>query len=114
MSNALCAMRVATHFTTFKMTTFYTVIPEGLILAVRVLPGAHRCGIQGVWNETHLKIALMAPAVDGKANQALTQFLKETLNVRAADIEITTGGKARCKILKIKTKTPDALINLLK
>lgn len=106
-------MHVATHSITFKMGEFVRIVSEGLIVAVRVLPNAKRCGIQGIWNNTHLKIALPAPAVDGKANESLIQFLKEILCIRVNDIEIKSGYKARCKTIQIKTNTPEALISSL-
>lgn len=106
-------MRVVTHSITFKMGEFFRIVSGGLIVSVRVLPNAKRCGIQGIWNNTHLKIALPAPAIDGKANESLIQFLKETLCIRVGDIQITAGHKARCKTIQIKTDMPEALISIL-
>lgn len=90
--------------------SFYTLTSDGLILAVRVTPNARRTGVEGIWNETHLKIALNAPAVDGQANEALIYFLKEKFGLRKSDIEITSGQTARYKIIKIKSTDPKSLI----
>lgn len=94
--------------------SFYTVKPESLLLSVRVTPNARREGIEGLWNDTHLKIALTAPAVDGKANEALIAFLAPYLQVRKTDITLLSGQTARYKILKITSVHPDALIPLIK
>ena len=71
-------------------------------LSVRVTPGARRNAFDGLWNETHLKVALQAPAVDGKANEALIDFLSETLEVKKKNIFIVTGQTPRCKLIVIE------------
>lgn len=74
----------------------------GYTLAVRVLPNARRTGIAGVWNGAAVKIALSAPAVDGKANEALTAFLAEALDVRKSAITLLFGQTGRDKRLFIQ------------
>ena len=64
------------------MPQIISVKENGISLSVRVLPGAKRSAFDGVWNDSHIKIALQAPAVDGKANEALIDFLSENLKVR--------------------------------
>ncbi len=71
-------------------------------LSVRVTPGARRNAFDGLWNGTHLKVALQAPAVDGKANEALIDFLSETLEVKKKNIFIVTGQTSRCKLIVIE------------
>ncbi len=71
-------------------------------LSVRVTPGARRNAFDGLWNGTHLKVALQAPAVDGKANEALIDFLSETLEVKKKNIFIVTGQTSRCKLILIE------------
>ena len=57
-------------------------------LSVRVTPNAKRSAVEGLWNDTHIRIALQAPAVDGKANEALIDFLSKNLEVRKKNISI--------------------------
>ena len=47
------------------------------------------------------KVHLTAPAVDGKANEALARFLAEHYQVRKSQIEITKGLKSRHKVIII-------------
>ncbi|HNV24550.1 MAG TPA: DUF167 domain-containing protein, partial [Candidatus Omnitrophota bacterium] len=47
------------------------------------------------------KIYLTAPAVEGKANDALIAFLSEHFKVRKRAIEITKGLKSRYKTITI-------------
>lgn len=77
---------------------------NGLYLSVRVQPGAKRSSFDGVWNDTHIKIALQAPAVDGKANEALIDFLSENLKIKKKQIFIVTGQTSRCKVILIEVK----------
>ncbi|MBO5997306.1 MAG: YggU family protein [Alphaproteobacteria bacterium] len=75
---------------------------KGIRLSVRVTPGAKRNAFDGMWNGTHLKISLQAPAVDGKANEALIDFLSEMLDVKKKNIFIVTGQTSRCKVVLIE------------
>ena len=54
--------------------------PEGVILPVKVVPGASRDRIAGVLGD-RLKIATSAPPEKGKANAAIAKFLARLLNV---------------------------------
>ena len=53
----------------------------GVTLAVRAQPGAKRTAIGGIYGEgatAQLKIAVQAPPLEGRANDALIAFLAET------------------------------------
>ena len=71
-------------------------------LQIRVIPNAKRSAWVGKWNETYYKIALHAPAVDGKANKALIDFLSETLNLPKKMFSIVSGQTNRCKVIEIQ------------
>ena len=54
----------------------------GVTFAVRVQPGAKKTAITGVYGEGEsaaLKVALAAPPIDGRANEALVGFFAELL-----------------------------------
>ena len=70
-------------------------------LQVRVLPNAKHVGWAGKWNDTHYKIALRAPAVDGKANEALIEFLADYFKLPKRAFAIISGQTNRCKIIEI-------------
>ena len=82
-------------------------------LQIRVLPNAKRDGWSGMWNETHYKVALRAPAVDGKANEALIEFLADFFKLPKRNFIIVQGQTARCKVVEICEITAEKL-NLLK
>jgi hypothetical protein len=52
-----------------------------------------------------VKIALTAPPVDGKANEALIAFLAEALRLPRARIAIIAGLTSRAKTLRITGKS---------
>jgi uncharacterized protein (TIGR00251 family) len=89
---------------------------EGCTLAVRVQPGAKRTAILGVYGEgeqAQLKIALQAPPVDGRANEALIEFLAQLAGVPKSSVTILTGHSSRTKVYAIKAKAGKAVCEKL-
>ena len=74
---------------------------RGAALAIRVTPRARRNEIVEVLADQTIKIRLTAPPVEGKANQALIEFLAKVLEVPEAKIEIVAGGTGRDKLVSI-------------
>jgi uncharacterized protein (TIGR00251 family) len=83
---------------------FTNDVADGCTLAVRVHPGARKNGVTGVHADA-LKIALTAPPVDGKANEALIAFLAEALRLPRARIAIVAGITSRAKTVRITGKS---------
>ena len=71
------------------------------VLQIRLSPGAKRCGVEGLWNNTHWKIAVKERAVDGRANQALIDFLSDELKIPKKMIQITADHTNRLKRVEI-------------
>lgn len=44
---------------------------------------------------------LTAPPVEGKANQALREFLAQRLDLRSSQVQIRVGDKSRTKIVAV-------------
>ena len=78
----------------------------GVTLAVRALPGAKKkTGILGVYCEgekARLKIAVRAPAIDGRANMALVEFLAETFGLAKNQVEIVSRQLSRSKVFLLR------------
>ncbi|WP_245546703.1 DUF167 domain-containing protein [Leeia oryzae] len=82
-------------------------------LTLYIQPGAKKSGIVGLHGEA-LKIRLAAPPVEGKANQALIQFLSSILDIPKQSVELVTGETNRNKRVVIHTlTTPDIAARLL-
>jgi len=76
-------------------------VAGGVTIAVRAQPGAKKTAITGVYGEgaaTQLKVAVQAPAVEGRANSALVVFLAETFDLPKNRVELVGGELSRSKI----------------
>jgi uncharacterized protein (TIGR00251 family) len=69
---------------------------NALILEVHVQPGASRSEFAGRHGD-RIKIRLAARAADGKANEALVEFLAEHFKVPKRNVRIVSGIKSRQK-----------------
>ena len=93
---------------------FYSRNKNELILTVRVSPNARRSGFDGLWNDA-LRVALFAPPVDGKANEALIDFLADFFDLRKSAIKILSGATSRMKRVLLSFPTEaDALSGITK
>jgi uncharacterized protein (TIGR00251 family) len=77
-------------------------------LKIRLQPRAAREGIDGMHGDS-IKIRVTAPALEGKANTALTRLIAKKLKIAASNIEIIAGLHSREKLLRISGITPAAL-----
>ena len=73
----------------------------GVALTIRVTTRASKNELQEVQDDGTLKIRIKAAPVEGKANQQLTEFLSDLLNVPKSSIEIISGLSARNKLVTI-------------
>ena len=80
--------------------------PQGLLLRLRVQPGASRDASEGTATladgQTVLKVRLSAPPEDGKANAALVRLLAKTLKLPKSRLRLVAGETARRKTLLIE------------
>ena len=77
-----------------------------MILELHVQPGASRSEFAGKHGE-RIKVRLAARAVDGKANQALIEFLAQHYNVPKRSVRIESGLKSRQKRVVIDAPAPE-------
>ncbi|MEO8736797.1 MAG: DUF167 domain-containing protein [Edaphobacter sp.] len=84
--------------------TFAQDVGDGCTLAIRVRPGARKNDIAGI-HAGAVKISLTAPPVDGRANEALIEFIAELLRIPRARVSILTGVSSRMKLLRITGKS---------
>jgi uncharacterized protein (TIGR00251 family) len=68
--------------------------------AVKVHPRANKDAITGEVGDA-LKVALNAPPVDGKANDACVRFLAEILRVPRSSVTIAAGETNRNKLIRV-------------
>ncbi len=73
----------------------------GAAIAVRVTPRMAKNEIYEILDDGTVKIRLTAPPVDGKANQALLEFLSKVLQVNTSNLEIIAGLTGRDKLVTV-------------
>ena len=81
---------------------------EAVLLSLHIQPGAKKTAVVGLHGEA-LKIRLAAPPVDGKANQALVEFLAASLRVTKSRIDLVSGVSSRTKRIRITGVTAAAV-----
>lgn len=79
---------------------------DGTRIQVRAIPRGHRSQVVSI-EEEEVVIRLAAPPVDGKANQALIDFLSQTLAIRKSAISMLSGEKSRHKALLVSGLGPN-------
>ncbi len=78
-------------------------MPEQLLIEIRVRPNSSRNKVGGIaGNPPRLIVAVQAPAVDGKANEAVLKELAKAFDCRARDFTIIFGELGRDKRLLVQ------------
>jgi len=78
---------------------------EGVTIAVRAQPGARKTAITGIYGEgqnARLKIAVQAPPVEGRANEALIAFLADVFSMPRMSVELISGELSRSKVFLLR------------
>jgi hypothetical protein len=86
---------------------------SGASFDVKLHPRARKNAITGTLGDA-LKVSLTTPPVEGRANQALIEFLAEVLSVPRSSITIAAGQKGRLKVIAVAGLSPESLGNRLK
>ena len=77
-------------------------MPEQLLIEIRVRPNSSRNKVGGIAGDPpRLIVAVQAPAVDGKANEAVIKELAKAFDCRARDFTIVFGELGRDKRLLV-------------
>ncbi len=69
-------------------------------LELKTIPNAPRDEVVG-WLGTALKVKVHAPALEGRANDALLEFLAGELGVPRRTVTLVRGDKSRQKVIRI-------------
>ncbi len=78
--------------------------PAGAVFDVKLHPRAKKNAITGEVGGA-LKVALTAPPVEGKANNACIKFLSEVLDVPRSAVTIAAGETGRQKVIRVQGRT---------
>ena len=82
------------------MSSFARRVGDCIRLSIRLQPRSSRNEIAGLQGD-RLKIRITAPPVEGMANEALIEFLSESLNISRRNVCIVSGHSSRNKIVEV-------------
>jgi len=82
-------------------------------LELKVIPHAPRDEIAG-WLGGALKVKLRAPALEGRANDALTEFLAARLGLPRRAVVLMRGDRSPRKLVRISGMTADQVTQRLR
>jgi len=86
-----------------SIATYNEVMEGAITVEIRVRPNSSRNRVHGTAGEPpRLIVAVQAPAVDGKANHAVTKEIAAAFGVRPREVAIVFGELARDKRIQIR------------
>ncbi len=90
---------------------WYQLKGDCITLALHVQPGAKKTQLAGLHGES-LKIRLAAPPVEGRANEALLEFIAGLFEVPVRNVQLIQGAQSRQKRVEIcgSRVTPASLL----
>ncbi len=75
-------------------------------LVIKAIPNAPRNAVVG-WLGDALKVKVHAPALEGRANDELCEFIADTLGLPRRAVTVAIGDKSRQKVFSIDGLTLD-------
>lgn len=85
-----------------------TALPAGIRLALQISANAKQSGPIEILDDV-LKLRLQAPALEGRANEALIRYLADLFKLPKAAIRITHGLSSKRKLIEIAA--PDLMVD---
>jgi hypothetical protein len=86
---------------------------SGVSFTVRLQPKAKKTALVAELDGA-LKVAVTAPPIEGRANEALIRFLAELLKVARSSVTIAAGASSRNKVIRIEGLTAEQVRSRLK
>jgi uncharacterized protein (TIGR00251 family) len=81
---------------------FITHTEDGILINLRVSPGAKRTSIEGPYGESAIRLRVAAPPVDGKANAEVERFMAGLLGTPRSDVAVVRGALSRDKVVLVR------------
>lgn len=81
---------------------------SGASIQVRIHPRAKKNAITGEIGDA-LKIALTAPPIEGRANEACVEFFAKLLKVPRSSVTIASGLSSRNKVIRVAGVTGQSI-----
>lgn len=108
----LAAALAGEHGKKSVLTMWHQRKGDAITLALYVQPGAKHNEVTGLHGDA-LKIRLVAPPIEGRANEALLRFIASTFKVPLRNVELKQGAQSRHKLVLINGSTikPESLLD---
>jgi uncharacterized protein len=87
---------------------FLSVQDDAVLLSIKVQPRAKRNELAGLLG-SELKVRVTAPPVDSAANEAVLEFLAETLGIPPRQVTLVRGRTSTHKMIRIDGLAADAV-----
>ncbi len=81
---------------------YSTATRDGILLNLRVSPGAKHSAIGGPYGESAFKLKVAAPPAEGKANAEAERFLAELLGIPRSNVTVVRGASSRDKTVRVR------------
>ncbi len=92
---------------------FITRTRDGILLNIRVSPGAKRTSIEGPYGESAIRLRVAAPPVAGKANAEVETFLAKLLGTPRSNVTVVRGASSRDKVVLLRSPGPEETQEIL-
>ena len=89
----------------------YSEDSESITFTVRVIPRASKSEVVGEFDES-LKVKIVAPPVDGAANDEVVKLIAKAFGRPRADVEILSGHTSRTKRVCVTGGSAKRLLEL--
>src|SRR5574344_2250860 len=84
---------------------------EDLIIRIKLVPNSSKNDI--FYEENLLKVKIMAPPIENKANKALVEFLSKKFKLAKSNIQIIKGEKSKEKTILLKNFDQQTVTKIL-
>lgn len=91
----------------------FETVGGAVVLRVHVQPGARRPGLAGRHGDA-VKLRVTAPAVEGRANEAVLGAVASLFGLRPAQVTLVSGATARSKRVRLDGIEASAVIDVLR
>ena len=88
-------------------------VDNGVRISLHVQPGAKRSALAGPYGDNSWKLAIQAPPVDGKANEAVQKLLAQWMDCPKGKVTLLSGQTSRDKVFFISDITLDKVNSVL-